>query len=517
MSIKNRISSICFVTFLLILCVIPHAFAAKSGAFTYELKGNGNAVITNYDWNQNKGEDIYVPRMIDGYIVTEVGEKAFGSKDGVQKGKAVVVVLPDTITVIGENAFFCTNITACAIPANVQYIGVAAFAGCPNMKYHSVDSGNETFATIEDVLYNKSTKSLISWPLGKEWTPEFVIPNGITAIGDYAFYGAKFAFPFFEKCSYSFPNSLKEIGNHAFENCVMDGSMDRHLFSCGNVEKIGERAFAGMELQVNFYCTEAKEVGAYAFSNMKASSVDNFRFPYKAETIGDYAFYKAFFGDSTSLTEYKSISFGESLKQIGVSCFESIEGPISTIDFSNTSLTEIPERAFYESIDYPDAYHSDEVLEIKLPDTVKIIGSQAFSRLAIGDGYISCVIINAPQNLETIGTRAFEYTYTNIDLSHLSSLKAIEEKAFYQGFFNESEAFKLPEGLESIGNKAFLDSKGISILVIPASVTEIGKDICDRSSVKLSVTNGTYGALYASENGYSKASSGGDDTSWLNS
>lgn len=46
----------------------------KSGAFSYRLKGNGTAVITGYD---GANEDVYVPRMVDGYEVCEIGENVF--------------------------------------------------------------------------------------------------------------------------------------------------------------------------------------------------------------------------------------------------------------------------------------------------------------------------------------------------------------------------------------------------------------------------------------------------------
>lgn len=67
----------------------------KSGNFTYRLKGNGTAVITGYD---GANEDVYVPRMVDGYTVTEIGENAFSA---VEFGYGKIITLPDTITVIG--------------------------------------------------------------------------------------------------------------------------------------------------------------------------------------------------------------------------------------------------------------------------------------------------------------------------------------------------------------------------------------------------------------------------------
>ena len=53
----------------------------QSGLFSYQLKGNGTAVITGFDWDANGSNDIYVPRFIDGYSVTEIGSFAFSDEE----------------------------------------------------------------------------------------------------------------------------------------------------------------------------------------------------------------------------------------------------------------------------------------------------------------------------------------------------------------------------------------------------------------------------------------------------
>ena len=54
-------------------------------------------------------------------------------------------------------------------------------------------------------------------------------------------------------------------------------------------------------------------------------------------------------------------------------------------------------------------------------------------------------------------------------------------------------------------------------IVIPSSVTEIGDDAFDKEIITLQVEQGSYAALWASENGYSyQYSDAEEDTSWLN-
>ena len=237
---------------LIVLLLCAAAFAdgeQKSGLFTYKLKGNGTALITEFDWEKNGNQDVYVPRMLDGYTVTEIGDSAFSANwlklDYSWKSNhasELAVILPDTIKVIGEKAFFsCNQIATLNIPSSVQIIGDGAFSNT-YMKC-SVASSNEYFATINSVLYNKKTKSLLYCPKGiVRYDNPLIIPDGIIKICSYAFYNydgwkinsnyvvislpktikeiGDYAFADFgELGQFSIPNSVEQIGNYAFRRC----------------------------------------------------------------------------------------------------------------------------------------------------------------------------------------------------------------------------------------------------------------------------------------------------------
>lgn len=116
-----------------------------------------------------------------------------------------------------------------------------------------------------------------------------------------------------------------------------------------------------------------------------------------------------------------------------------------------------------------------------------------------------------PRTVETIGEYAFaEGSGGSLGANEEGS--KLETIANY-AFFNAENSTTLPNGLKSIGARSFWNNN-LKAIYIPSSVTEIGEEFYDRSKVSLKVEPGSYGALYASENGYQVI--GQEDTSWLN-
>ena len=490
---------IALVFVLLLAAAVTSASGdSKSGLFSYTLKGNGTAVITGFNWTTNRENDVYVPRMIDGYTVTEIGKLAFSSdkagyvnegfsredyiyRNGV--GEPVVVVLPDTISVINEKAFFCTNIASIVIPSSVQLIGQGAFAGCINLRQFSIEEGNQTYATISGVLYNKKTKELVCAPAGSN--EKISIPNGIISIGEYAFYGQEFDYG---ETYPKIPLSVKRINAYAFaySNFHPDKHSGESYFNLNQIEEIGDHAFESSIFGV-IKMDSVKIIGEYSFFNAQCLIPRDYinpvtlQFPSSLERIGNYAFSGFHNGTKNHNLE------------------------IHIIDLSNTQLTEIPPYAFAEfsSTDWGG--------KIRLPDSLLVIGEHAFENcrngfFSIGD-YIT---VNIPRNVTKIDAYAFNNTYINLQFQTNGSLKEIGDYAFYS--CGKPEKIILPNTVERLGDYCFYSSE-VKTISIPSSVLSIGKNVCDRAVTKLNVESGTYAALYASENGY--ATEGNEDTSWL--
>ena len=512
---KKVLLSLLLVTILVLgYCCFVQADgeSKKSGLFSYQLKGNGTAVITGFDWKANGTNDIYVPRMIDGYTVTEIGPYAFSSNDTKTStsnpvGTESVVILPDTITVLGEKAFFCTNITSISIPASVQFIDAGAFAGCQNISQFALDSNNSVYATIDGVLYNKVKKELVAVPYAKyNSSKQFKIPNGIVSIGPYAFYDIDFLRPTDAAISsVSFPDSLISIGNYAF------------AFSSLYAEEPCPTGYRTKTFSLN----KVKSIGDYAFWGC-TSMLFSWE---EVETIGDYAFADSRF--EIPFTEDHILSLPSSLISIGKGSFSNCrasslymgsDSKFAVLDLQKTKIVEIPDEAFADfGLDYkPDKEHPRR--EIKLPSSLEYIGKNAFQYVSLDyRETFRPAYITLPSKLKEIDEYAFDQAGLIISMKNAKSLEKIGDYAFHWAcfFLEDNEILVLPENVKEIGEEAF-NGQAISALQIPDSTTSIGKNVCDRSKTKIVANSGSYAALYASENGFPFEAIGGEDTSWLN-
>ena len=142
--------------------------------------------------------------VVIGDSVTSIGASAFSMCYSLTS-----IEIPDSVTTIGGSAFeYCESLTSVVIPDSVTTIGVSAFYYCSSLTSIEVDENNIAYKSIDGNLYTKDGTTLIQYAIGKAAT-EFVIPDGVTTIGDYAF-----------SCSsltgIVIPDSVTSIGEDAF-------------------------------------------------------------------------------------------------------------------------------------------------------------------------------------------------------------------------------------------------------------------------------------------------------------
>ena len=140
--------------------------------------------------------------------VTSIGDSAFYHCDNLTS-----ITIPSSVTSIGSTAFaHCKSLTSITIPSSVTSIGNVAFSSCNSLTSIIVDANNETYKSIDGNLYTKDGKTLIQYAIGKKDT-SFIIPDGVTSIGSYAFYDCD------SLTNITIPSSVTSIGWYAFYHC----------------------------------------------------------------------------------------------------------------------------------------------------------------------------------------------------------------------------------------------------------------------------------------------------------
>ncbi|MBD5230869.1 MAG: leucine-rich repeat domain-containing protein [Bacteroidales bacterium] len=125
------------------------------------------------------------------YTVTEIGDLTFSEVSGIQ-----TIAIPETVTRIGEGAFWDSTITSIEIPASVTEIGESAFESCKQLKEFTLPATVTTLGT--DVLYDCAQLEILNLPDNLTEIParfaqgcvmlkHIDLPAGLTAIREFAF------------------------------------------------------------------------------------------------------------------------------------------------------------------------------------------------------------------------------------------------------------------------------------------------------------------------------------------
>ena len=155
--------------------------------------------------------------------VISVGNRAFWCCTSLSN-----VVVPDSVTSIGDLTFWCCkSLKRLVIPKSVTSIGDSAFE---NWNGELVCS-SPCLIYEKNVLFDKDKSKILSFRDTK--ITSYVIPDGVTSIGDDAFLDCS------SLHSLVIPNSVTSIGKRAFYGC----SSLRSLVIPDSVISIGNLAF----------------------------------------------------------------------------------------------------------------------------------------------------------------------------------------------------------------------------------------------------------------------------------
>ena len=106
----------------------------------------------------------------------------------------------------------CAWLTEIEIPASVMQIDGLSLRDCTSLQQITVNPDNESYCSIDGVLFSKSAESLYVYPDGK--TGAYRVPDDTTYLGNSSFAGCS------GLTAVTFPDSLTEIDAWAFEGCT---------------------------------------------------------------------------------------------------------------------------------------------------------------------------------------------------------------------------------------------------------------------------------------------------------
>ena len=393
-------SCLVLVVFLL-FGVLPkpvHAVGSSFDANTKTLTISGSGPISNKILSPYV-EHVYSKEAEK--IVIEPGITYIGERSFMNFRKLKEVSIPDTVTGIGDHAFYDCTFTEIYIPSSVTEIGRYAFCSS-NLMYASIPSqviGEGAFSSCNDLISIKFTAENVQLGIdtvancenlenvilenGAQSIPDgfvrsckklkgFVIPDGVASVGSNAF----------RKCGsltyIEIPASVTSFGEEVFENC----SALEAVVLPPSLTEIPEQTFAYCYNLKRVYLPSAlKQIDALAFNGCTALTA--IKFPEGVESIGVSAFYDctalqhvSFPSTLLTIEDYAFSRSGlqeailpDSLTQLGVRAF-SLCANLESVKLSN-SMTDISEDAFASC---------KKLTHLTLPASIKTLSSGAFEQ-----------------------------------------------------------------------------------------------------------------------------------------
>lgn len=442
---------------------------------SFETIGGENGVLTIPESTVYLGERAFFEcnrlKKLNINMTGEIGSCAFMYCRGVTD-----ILLSDSVTGIGDYAFYDCSITEIVVPDSVKVIGGDAFGNCDEIRKITLPFiGRVMDAEGDERYFGYIFTGCSMKPIDNLNIPESireVIITQVTSVPETAFSSSRYIE------SVSFSREVTNIGNAAFAGCTSLKEINGDL---GNVREIGRSAFSnctslekiGYETEKLIIPRSVTYLGERAFQNCSKLSK-----PLEINIVGDIQ--SETFAGCSSIPE---IYISGRVVNIKESAFEGCSSAkkISIAD----GVMEIDNYAFYKCTSAEDvtlsntittiggyAFLNNSIKEIIIPDSVTHIGEGIF----MGCNKIEKMIL--PFVGESIDAGCSDFIPFTGYKYYCSLGYLFNSYVGYPGSLNEN----VPESLRkviitkdtSIGDCAFANCKYLDVVSLPAVVTSIG-------------------------------------------
>ncbi len=481
---------------------------------------------------------------LEGFTVADNNENYYADEFGVlfNKNKTELIkfpnnsnetgyAIPATVEKISDDAFEnCASLQTVSLPASVTEIGSGVFFNC-GLESIIVDSANGSYSSDEfGVLFNKDKTRLIQYPCNAS-AQEYQVPASVKEIESAAFHNVV------NLKGVALPDGMEAVGDYVFLFC----ENLEYVHIPASVTEIGEEiadytsAYICSE-SASAYAKEYAEANGYTF---KVCAVhETGRKVVASGSCGELALWVLYddgelvISGTGEMADYEKggsawADYADSVKKLTV----------------NNGITYISENAFYgcnalENADIPvsvtsfgaGAFGGCEALESVSfsGDTADWLSAEFADEFSNPAYYAQALYIAkklitdlaVPENISEIGAYTFA-GYDNLASVSLDGVTAVGDGAFLgtsvenanlpdgiisigaRAFENCAEITEIivPDKTESIGAAAFADCTALEYVHIPASVTEIGENIIAETAYICSDSENAYAKEYAEANG----------------
>ena len=410
---------------------------------TSELEDGSVSISLKGFYRVGTEEVLEVPGEIDGKTVTAIDDEAFcRGLDSIVK-----VVLPDSITAIGDGAFAdCTGLTEVVLGSGVKKIGREAFAGCSSLENLELPAavteiGEEAFARCSALTLSGGSD---------EWQMD----------GSSLYHGTELWFV--SAAGEDKVLRVKEGTTRIAPAAAMGNGALRSVILPDSLTQIGERAFAGCEnLSSPVIPGSVSEIGDLAFEG--CTSIDKAVLPSSLKNLGSGAFAGTgvtgflLAGDNSEYAVEDGVLFSGKGKIL----YAYPAGAGRTLYRVPDTVTMIAKGAF----------RGTDVRRVLLPETLTLIEEDAFREAQ------NLRQIRLPSGIDMIGPGAFYGCSDLVKVSWEAKTETVPEEMFARCTSLEEICF--PRGIVSIDNGALAGCTSLKTVILPVSLQRLGALVFD--------------------------------------
>lgn len=404
--------------------------------------------ISAYAFRNTNISNVRIPRSLK-----VIGTEAFA---GIGSLTTIEFENDSTLHTLGRGAFAWNHrITSLSLPASLEVIQPAGVSFIQNLMSISIPESNQYYKTIDGVLYSKDGSLLITYP-GNRPERVFVVPASVERIDTEAFSRTRNL----EVVEFEANSKLKSIGNHAFiwssiKSITLPDGLERiEYYAFYDVNQMSYISIPDSVTYMGFRVFGGSPIQLYTSLTSIPLSWDN---EWREDSVS------VNLGQSVTLHTVNNMNFliaNDQATFLGI-----------TADFNETTIaipssiteTQIP----VVTIGNAALSRNHSITQVTIPNSVVTIQDQAFSQMR----KLESVTFTSESHLEHIGRDAFSNT-SIIEFRIPDSVKSIGSYAF--AWNAHLSMVYIPLAVTNIEHDAFAGGNQQMLILVEAPAKPIG-------------------------------------------